>query len=124
MERRRLADWTVATIMAGKICAGFGCNNYQKDKNKKGLSFFRFPKDKDRYVYPPLNDLVCAEKLKSQCYQHHCAHVPRPSSVVNTILCEQLGLVFAGKSIEMLVLSNPTPSKLRINNSTNTLSMR
>jgi hypothetical protein len=33
---------------SGKICAAFGCNNY--DRNNKGLSFFRFPKEKDRYV--------------------------------------------------------------------------
>jgi hypothetical protein len=31
----------------GKVCAAVGCNNYQKDG--KGLSFFRFPRDRDRY---------------------------------------------------------------------------
>jgi hypothetical protein len=34
--------------MAGKLCAAVGCNNYQKDE--KRLSFFRFPRDRDRYV--------------------------------------------------------------------------
>ena len=36
------------SVKIGKICAAFGCSNY--DRNKNGLSFFRFPKEKDRYV--------------------------------------------------------------------------
>lgn len=32
----------------GSICAIYGCNNYKQQKESK--SFFRMPKDEDRYV--------------------------------------------------------------------------
>ena len=69
------SGWPVECKMSGKMCAAFGCNNYENGKDKHGLSFFRFPRDKERYVFNALFHFFCRVDWVAH---RKTLHLPQP----------------------------------------------
>ena len=66
--------------MSDKICAAFGFNNYQNDKDKHELSFFRLPRDKERYVFNALFHFCRVDWVVHRKTLPDGGHAPTPAS--------------------------------------------